>query len=101
MTEILTPHTAAEKARELLASRVAVIEALAAAANTYNDAQAKVDEAARALAQAYADAERAGWSTTELMQFGIRKPDRRAPGRPRTIRKPKPSERAADTPTDD
>lgn len=101
MSEILTPQTAAEKARELLSSRVAVIESLAAAANAHSEAQAKADEAARTLAQAYADAERAGWSTSELTQFGIRKPDRRAPGRPRAGRKPKANESGQDPRVDD
>ncbi len=40
---------------------------------------------------------RAGWSGAELAQFGVRKPERRAPGRPRTARKPAAT--AAPTPS--
>lgn len=92
MTDTVTPETAATKARELLAARVTVVEKLAAAAAAHTTAQARADEAAKAFGQAYADAERAGWSTAELTQLGLRRPDRRAPGRPRSARKARTGE---------
>lgn len=97
MTDLLNSEKAASKARDLLASRVTVIEKLADAAQANDAAQVAAHEAEKTLAAAYADAERAGWSGAELAQFGVRKPERRAPGRPRTARKPAAT--AAPTPS--
>lgn len=88
MTDIMSTEKAAQKARDLLTSRVAVVERLVAAARAHNDAQTTASEAEKTLAAAYAEAERTGWSPAELAQFGVRKPDRRGPGRPRQQRQP-------------
>lgn len=87
MTEILSPESAAERARELLNERVTVIERLVAAANARAQAAAQLDEADRQLASHYAEAERAGWTAAELAKFGVKSPARRSPGRPRNPRR--------------
>lgn len=88
MTDIMSTANATEKAGDLFTSRVAVVERLVAAAHTHHDAQTIAHETEKTLAAAYAEAERTGWSPAELAQFGVRKPGRRAPGRPRQERHP-------------
>jgi len=98
MTDIMSTEKATQKARDLLTSRVSVVERLVTAARAHNDAQTLAAEAEKTLTAAYADAERAGWSPAELAQFGVRKPERRAPGRPRQQRQPATTAQASPPP---
>ncbi|HEY8756027.1 MAG TPA: hypothetical protein VIN65_06725, partial [Candidatus Dormibacteraeota bacterium] len=62
MTDIMSTEKATQKARDLLTSRVAVVERLVTAARARNDAQTLAHEAEKTLTAAYAEAERTGWA---------------------------------------
>lgn len=83
----MSPEDTARRARELLDSRVQIVENLARLASEHDAAQAAAVQAERSFAAAYADAERAGWTGNELSTLGIKKPERRAPGRPKSARR--------------
>lgn len=70
-------------ARQLIDGRMQAVRDLAAARATTKRAQAALADAQRADAQAWAAAERAGWTAAELQKVGFSKPATRTPGRPR------------------
>jgi hypothetical protein len=71
------------EARSLLNARIEVVRALARTRQAVTDAKTHLALAERADAQAYAEAERAGWTPDELRRIGLPPPARRRPGRPR------------------
>ena len=99
MSDTMSPEETARRARELLDTRVQIVENLARLARDQDAAQAAAAMAERTFAAAYAEAERAGWTSAELTSLAIRKPERRAPGRPRSARRP--SRAAGADPTTD
>lgn len=88
MSSDITPEQAAAAARELLNDRVAIIEKLAADASRLSQSQQRLAEAERDYANQWSDAERAGWSASELRKLGLSEPGRKRPGRPRKASKP-------------
>lgn len=87
MSETISPEDTVRRARELLDARVRLVEDLARLVSENDAAQAAANQAERTLAAAYVEAERAGWTAGELSTLGIKRPERRAPGRPRTARR--------------
>lgn len=75
-----------DAARALLENRIEAVRALAHARQGRIDKRGELDVAERAEAAAFAAAQRAGWSATELKKVGLDQPSRQAPGRPRRSR---------------
>lgn len=74
-----------QAARQLIDGRIEAVRTLAAARQTTEQAQQALADAERADTQAWAAAERAGWTSAELRRVGFT-PPRKAPGRPRSSR---------------
>lgn len=89
----MTEHPNIEdRARSLIEGRMQSVRALVDADTTTKRARAAVEEAEKAHAAAWADAERQGWTSTELTKIGLTPPRTRRPGRPRTQRRrPQPA----------
>jgi len=79
----IDPDTAGETARQLLDTRITAVRELAARRADLTHARDNVTTAERADTAAWANAEKAGWTETELRQVGFPAPGRRPPGRPR------------------
>lgn len=79
-------ETAARLAQELLEARVDVVRELARATVAEEEAQRALEVVARARAQAWAAAVRAGWAEADLARLKFSPPVRRGPGRPRRQR---------------
>ncbi len=77
------PDTAEKTARQLLDTRITAVRELAARRADLTHARDNVTAAERADTTAWANAEKAGWTETDLRQVGFTAPTRRAPGRPR------------------
>lgn len=71
-------------AKELLASRMAVIPPLAEAIAERKRLQELVDANEKTYGEVYSDAQAEGWTPAELRQMGAEEPTRRPQGRPRT-----------------
>ena len=71
------------RARTLLDARMTAVRTAAATHAAMSEARDALTTAERAHADAYAAAQRAGWSTEELRKVGLDAPTRRRPGRPR------------------
>ncbi len=80
---VIDPDTAEKAARELLDSRVTTVRELAARRADLARARDALTTAERADAAAWAAAERAGWTESDLRRVGFEPPTTRAPGRPR------------------
>lgn len=87
-----------QAARQLIDGRIEAVRTLATARQTTEQARHALAEAQRADAQAWADAERAGWTSAELRRVGFT-PSRKAPGRPRSTRS-RPPQASETTPTE-
>jgi len=79
----IDPDTAEKTARQLLDTRITAVRELAARRADLTHARDNVTTAERADTAAWANAEKAGWTETELRQVGFPAPGRRPPGRPR------------------
>lgn len=86
MSQSISPQEAAASARKLLDARVAIIEQLAAALSRLSAASAAFEDAEREYGSMWAQAERSGWTATELRKVGLSEPGRRRPGRPKKPR---------------
>jgi len=75
--------TAEKTARQLLDTRITAVRELAARRADLTHARDNVTTAERADTAAWANAEKAGWTETELRQVGFPAPGRRPPARPR------------------
>lgn len=86
MSQSISPQEAAASARELLDARVAIVEQLAAASSRLSAARAAFEDVEREYGSMWAQAERSGWTATELRKVGLSEPGRRRPGRPKKPR---------------
>ena len=86
MTTAPTADGVEAAARALLDDRMTAVRALADTRAGLTRAREAVVDAERADAAAYAAAQRAGWTDTELKRLGLEAPARRSPGRPRSPR---------------
>lgn len=71
------------RARTLLDTRMDAVRKGARTQGALAEAREALLAAERAHADAYAAAEKAGWTTDELRKVGLDTPTRRRPGRPR------------------
>lgn len=81
-TARLDPAAARAAAQQLYDERMTAVDALVAATNAARDLADQLITAERAAARAYADAQRAGWTSEDLKRIGLDAPTRRPPGRP-------------------
>lgn len=79
----IDPDTTEKTARQLLDTRITAVRELAARRADLTHARDNVTTAERADTAAWAAAEKAGWTETELRQVGFTAPGRRPPARPR------------------
>lgn len=81
-TARLDPAAARAAAQQLYDERMTAVDTLVAATNAARELADQLTTAERAVARAYADAQRAGWTDEDLKRIGLEVPTRRAPGRP-------------------
>lgn len=87
-----------DRARQLIENRMQSVRALADAQSHAQRATAAAEEADRAHAAAWANAERQGWTSAELTKIGLTPPRARRAGRPRQQRRrpaPAPTQNTA------
>lgn len=82
------------KARELLANRLEVVDALSTANVHLDQLKVQLSDAELAASTAWSAAVRAGWATSELRQLGFAQPLTRRGGRPKGSRTTRRSEKA-------
>ena len=75
-----------QRAQELHAAKMAALAPLAELVATREELRRRLAESDGAYGRAYADAEAAGWSATDLADIGAEVPERRPKGRPRKRR---------------
>jgi hypothetical protein len=97
---ILNPDEAAARARAIIEAdvdaRVEAVRQAANAANEYDEAQARVKDAATAHERAWSAALATGWSEKDLRAAGVRAPGQTAP----RARRPRARAGAATTTTE-
>lgn len=98
MSDDITPEGAAAAARELLNDRIAIIERLAGTSARLNQARQTLSDVEQEYGALWADAERAGWSASELRKVGLSEPGRKRPGRPRKASPKRPAAEQNETP---
>lgn len=79
----MSPEEAAAKAREILDARVEHVRHLTDSARSLEKAREAFESATKEYSQAWSEAEKAGWTVSELRQLGLTEPGKRRPGRPR------------------
>lgn len=76
-----------DRAKAMLDTRMRLVRALVAADQQVTDRETALAAAVTAKRDAYRDAVRNGWSTTELRELGFSEPGSAAAARPRRTRK--------------